>query len=250
MLNIKYRLFIIAILAGAILPGAFAPHHFWPLAVFSPAILQWVWLRHHTLKQAFMSGLGYGLGMFGMGVSWVFVSIHRYGNTNIPLAVLITTLFVMVLALFIATQGYVLKRFFRGNTTAFCLLGFPSSWVLFEWLRSWLLTGFPWLYLGYSQLETPLSGYAPIMSVYGISTAVALTSSALVVLLIGSRKIKTIAGVLMMMIWGMGYLFQHHNFTTPHSKLYTARLVQGNISLSINLRVVIPLVQPKKFTEN
>ncbi|HEV2523627.1 MAG TPA: hypothetical protein VGU44_00660, partial [Gammaproteobacteria bacterium] len=106
--NIRYRLFVIAVLAGAILPGAFAPHHLWPLAIVSPAILLWVWQKNTTPKQAFMSGLGYGLGMFGVGVSWVFVSIHRYGNTNIPLAVLITSLLVIVLALFIATQGYVL----------------------------------------------------------------------------------------------------------------------------------------------
>ncbi|HXH54768.1 MAG TPA: apolipoprotein N-acyltransferase [Gammaproteobacteria bacterium] len=229
MLNIKHRLFVMALLAGAMLPGAFAPHRLWPLAVFSPAILQWVWLQHKTPKAAFISGLGYGLGVFGVGISWVFVSIHRYGNTHISLAVLITALLVIVLALFIATQGYVLKRFFRGNTTAFCLLGFPSCWVLFEWLRSWLFTGFPWLYLGYSQLETPLSGYAPIMSVYAVSTAVLLTSGALIVLLMGSRKIKAVGSFLIIVIWGIGYLFQHHDFTKPDPKLYTARLVQGNI---------------------
>ncbi len=229
MLNIKSRLLITAILAGAILPGAFAPHHLWPLAIFSPAILQCVWLYHKTPKAAFISGLGYGLGMFGAGVSWVFVSIHRYGNTNIPLAVLMTTLFVVVLALFIATQGYVLKRFFRGNTTAFYLLGFPSSWVLFEWLRSWLFTGFPWLYLGYSQLQTPLSGYAPIMSVYGVSTALAVTSGALILLLKGNVRIKIIGSVLIVLIWGVGYFLQQHDFTKSSSKLYTVALIQGNI---------------------
>jgi apolipoprotein N-acyltransferase len=229
MLNMRYRLFVIAILAGAMLPGAFAPHRLWPLAVFSPAILQWVWLQHKTPKAAFTSGLGYGLGVFGVGISWVFVSIHRYGNTHILLAILITALLVIVLALFIATQGYVLKRFFRGNATAFCLLGFPSCWVLFEWLRSWLFTGFPWLYLGYSQLETPLSGYAPIMSVYAVSTAVLLTSGALIVLLVGNKKVKAMGSFLIIFIWGMGYFFQHHNFTTHNPKLYTARLVQGNI---------------------
>ncbi len=229
MLNNRYQLFLIAILAGTILSGAFAPHGLWPLAICSPAILLWVWLQNKTPKTAFISGLGYGLGMFGMGVSWVFVSIHRYGNTNIPLAVLITSLFVLILALFIAAQGYVLKRFFRGNTTAFCLLGFPSSWVLFEWLRSWLFTGFPWLYLGYSQLQTPLSGYAPIMSVYAVSTAVVLSSSALVILFIGTRKIKTVGGFLIVLIWGIGYFFQHQSFTKANPKYYTASLVQGNI---------------------
>src|SRR5690242_3721141 len=188
MLNTKYRLFLIALLAGAMLPGAFAPHRLWPLAIISPAILLWVWLKNKTPKAVFVSGLLYGLGFFGTGVSWVFVSIHRFGNTNIPIAVLITSLLVIVLALFIAIQGYLLKRFFRGNTMAFCLLGFPSSWVLFEWLRSWLFTGFPWLYLGYSQLATPLSGYAPIMSVYGVSLAVLVTSGAIITFLTADRK--------------------------------------------------------------
>lgn len=229
MLNLKYRLFILSILAGAILPGAFAPHHLWLLAIISPAILLWVWQKNKTAREAFMCGLGYGLGMFGVGVSWVFVSIHRFGNTNIPLAVLITSLLVILLALFIATQGYVLKRFFRGNATAFCLLGFPSSWVLFEWIRSWLFTGFPWLYLGYSQLETPLSGYAPIMSVYGVSTAVSLTSGAIITLLMGEKKIKAFSSILIILIWGTGYLFQHHDFTQTNPKAYTVSLVQGNI---------------------
>ncbi len=229
MLNTQYRLFLIAILAGAILPGAFAPHHLWPLAIISPAILLWVWLKNKTPKAVFVSGLLYGLGFFGMGVSWVFVSIHRFGNTNISLAVLITSLLVIVLALFIAIQGYLLKRFFRGNTMAFCLLGFPSSWVLFEWLRSWLFTGFPWLYLGYSQLATPLSGYAPIMSVYGVSFAVLITSGAIITFLVADRKTKTLTSVLMILTWGIGYLLQHHDFTKTNPKSYTVSLVQGNI---------------------
>jgi apolipoprotein N-acyltransferase len=220
---------IITILAGAILPGAFAPHHLWPLAIISPAMLLWIWQKNQTAKQAFISGLVYGLGLFGMGVSWVFVSIHRFGNTNIPIAILITALLVIVLALFIATQGYILKRFFRGNTTAFCLLGFPSSWVLFEWLRSWLFTGFPWLYLGYSQLETPLSGYAPILSVYGVSTAVLLTSGALITILMGNRKTKSFSSLLIIVIWGIGFLLQQQNFTQQNPKPYTVSLVQGNI---------------------
>lgn len=229
MLNTQYRLFLIAILAGAVLPGAFSPHHLWPLAIISPAVLLWVWLKNKTPKAVFVSGLLYGLGFFGMGVSWVFISIHRFGNTNIPIAVLITSLLVIVLALFIAIQGYLLKRFFRGNTMAFCLLGFPSSWVLFEWLRSWLFTGFPWLYLGYSQLLTPLSGYAPITSVYGVSFAVLVTSGAIVAFLITNRKTKVLLSIVMILLWGIGYLFQHHDFTQTNPKTYTVSLVQGNV---------------------
>lgn len=221
---------LVAILAGGILPLAFAPHNLWFLAILSPAILLWIWQQPQiSPKKAWILGLLYGVGAFGIGVSWVFVSIHHYGNTDVPTAVFITSLFVLVLALFPACQGYLLKRFFKGKPMAYWLLGFPSSWVLFEWIRSWFLTGFPWLYLGYSQLNTPVSGYAPILSVYGVSFAVVLSSGALITLLFGKRSEKIFAGLLLLVLWGGGALLRGVQFTTPDANSYTVSLIQGNI---------------------
>lgn len=242
---------VVALLAGAILPGAFAPHHHWFLAILSPAILLGLW-HPPTLsaKKAFLLGFFYGLGMFGAGVSWVFVSIHRYGNTDAPLAVLITLVFVGILALFIAAQGYILKRFFKGNGVSVALLGFPSSWVLCEWCRSWVLTGFPWLYLGYAGLYTPLSGYAPVASVFGVSLALALTSGSGFLIYRYARPIalqimqkkqdnaatlqphrtSTLFAVMTLIsVWGLGQSLRLHSFTTLDPKPYTVSLVQGNI---------------------
>ncbi len=230
MLNSTLRLYLAAFLAGTTLPGAFAPFNIWPLGLLSPAILLWLWQYHSSsTKKAFLLGLSYGIGMFGIGVSWVFISIHRYGNTEVPLAILITTLFVVILALFIAIQGAVLKQFFRGNTITFLLFGFPCCWVLFEWLRSWLFTGFPWLFLGYTQLDTFLKGYGPCLSVYGISLAVALNSSALVTLIKEKRSSKLIAMILMVSIWSVGYLLQLHDYSHLDPKTFTVNLIQGNI---------------------
>jgi len=207
--------------AGAVLPLAFAPYNFWPLAILSPAYLLWAWMDpklntyflfdpqychsksstskyctskyfiaryfnffHSQSKQAFLIGFIYGLGMFGVGVSWVFVSIHRFGNTEAPLAAFLTAVMVSLLALLTGFQGYILKRFFKGSNTTLCLLGFPCLWVLFEWFRSIYFTGFPWLFLGYTQLNTPLAGFAPIASVYAVSLAVAMSSGALILLLL------------------------------------------------------------------
>ncbi len=220
----------VAILAGAALPLAFAPCNWWWLAILSPAALLWVWQDAIIFPgQAFSLGLLYGLGMFGVGVSWVFVSIYWYGKTNIPISAGITLLLVLLLASFIATQGYLLKRFFRGSSTTFWLLGFPSSWVLFEWIRGWLFTGFPWLYLGYTQIDSPLSGYAPIFSVYGVSTAVALTSGALITLLNGRRNAKIIACLVLALVWSMGFLLKTQEYTTAYPQPFTVSLVQGNI---------------------
>mgnify|MGYP001204565935 FL=1 len=67
-------------------------------------------------------------------------------------------------------------------------LGFPALWVVFEWLRSWIFSGFPWLYLGYSHLETPLSGYAPIGSVFAVSFLCALSAGLLFAIILNPQK--------------------------------------------------------------
>lgn len=228
--------FLFAFSLGALLPLAFAPLNFWPIAIFSPMLLLALWQDKRISRyQAFWLGWSYGLGMFGVGVSWVFVSIHRFGNTDVPMAIFITGLLIAFLALFPAIQGLFLKRFFKGSSLQFLLLGFPSLWVLFEWLRSIAFTGFPWLFLGYTQLQTPLSGYGPIFSVYGISFAVALTSG-LLVALFQFRKIphikKYFGGLLfcLLFIWLLGFGLTKVQWTKPFDRIYTVSLVQANIS--------------------
>jgi apolipoprotein N-acyltransferase len=231
MVNSNFLLYFAAILTGGIFPCAFAPYQIWPLAILSPAVLLWLWQYHSpSPSKAFLLGLSYGIGMFGIGFSpALFITIYRYGNTEIPLAILITTLTIIFFALFIAVQGYSLKKFFRGNTTTFALIGFPSNWVLFEWLRSWLFTGFPWLFLGYTQLDTFLKGYAPIVSVYGVSLAVALNSGALVTICKEKHLAKLIALFLIIIVWSGGYLLQLRHYTALDPALHTVSLIQGNI---------------------
>ncbi len=261
-------LLVSVLIAGALLPFAFAPFHFWPLAILSPAYLLWVW-SHSRLdpfvcfktkylnsepKRAFLTGFIYGLGLFGVGVSWVFVSIHQFGNTDAPLAVFLTFVMICLLALLTGIQGYLLKRFFKGSKTALCLLGFPCLWVFFEWFRSIYFTGFPWLFLGYTQLSTPLSGYAPICSVYAVSLAVVISSGAVVLLLTNLSSYhpyrnaqsnilantytntngntsgnKILALIILLAIWGGGELLKHQTFTKTLPEEYTVSLVQGNV---------------------
>lgn len=233
-----FSFFVVA----ALLPLAFAPYNYWPIAILSPAYLLWGWMNpklkaffpsrskyfNTEPKQAFWTGFVYGLGMFGVGVSWVFVSIHQFGNTEAPLAVFLTAVMVSLLALLTGVQGYLLKRFFKGSKTTFCLLGFPSLWVMFEWFRSVYFTGFPWLFLGYTQLNTPLAGYAPISSVYASSLFVVVTAGILIFLL--QRKNNKILALLMLLaIWGGGELLRHQNWTEILPETHSVSLVQGNV---------------------
>ena len=116
--------------------------------------------------------------MFGSGVSWVYVSIHVHGYASVPLAIVLTALFCAGLALLQALFAWcyvLLVRPLPGGM----LMGFPALWVLFEWLRGWLFTGFPWLYLGYAHVGTWIAGWAPIIGVFGLSFICALTGTCL-----------------------------------------------------------------------
>ena len=91
-----------------------------------------------------------------------------YGNTPVWLAAGLTTVFCSGLGLLFAAQGVAFARL-ASRHPAWRAVQFASLWVLFEWLRSWLLTGFPWLYAGYGALDSPLAGWIPVVGVYGAS---------------------------------------------------------------------------------
>lgn len=220
-----------ALIAGGLLPLAFAPIGLYPFAIISPALLIALWLKI-TPKQAFLRGLYYGIGLFGVGTSWIFISIHRYGNTNVPLSLLAVIIFVLILAILPALQGYLFNRLFPQQNRTKIILAFPASWVLFEWIRTWYLTGFPWLYLGYSQTNSLLHPYAPIFGLYGLSFIVALNSSLLVMAFIDGwyKCYKSLLPLLL--IWIIAILLSPIRWTHPASEPLTVALIQGNIPQS------------------
>jgi apolipoprotein N-acyltransferase len=217
-----------ALFSGAALTLAFAPFSIFPLAIISPAVLLCLWLNV-TPRRAMLRGFLYGLGLFGTGVSWVFISIHTYGDAPIWLATLITCGFVAMLALFPALNGYLFNALFPKNTTTKQLCAFPALWVLFEWIRSWIFTGFPWLFLGYSQINSPLKGYAPLFSVYGVSLAVLLTSALLVNIFYNDRKYLFRNLILIIGIWFISFGSSLIPWTKPTGQPLKISLIQGNI---------------------
>jgi apolipoprotein N-acyltransferase len=171
------------LIAGMLLPLAFAPFGYAWMAILSPALLLGFWLNT-SASEAFRRGWWYGLGFFGVGASWIYVSIHQYGNTNVWVAILLTFIFVAFLGLFPAVQGYLLQTIAPNRKTHSyfsplvfkAILYFPVSWVFAEWVRSWILTGFPWLLLGHSQVDSYLGGFAPLIGVFGVTSLVVLLS--------------------------------------------------------------------------
>lgn len=218
---------LLALIAGSLLPLALAPLSWRPLALLSLAL--WLWtLTNLSANRAAWRGLLFGLGSFGLGVSWVYVSIHLYGHAPAVLAALLTLLFVIVLALFPALLAWLLTRFgiyFRAAPVTL----FPLLWVAMEWLRGWVLSGFPWLQPGTAALDTPWAGWLPLLGVLGTSYLVALLAALLTHAL--CRKSHwgwPLLGLLL--ISGGGELSQRHGWTRPlPQNTVTVGVVQPNI---------------------
>jgi apolipoprotein N-acyltransferase len=243
---------ILALISGALLPLAFAPFHFVVIALLSPAALLYAWLNA-TPKQAAFRGWLYGIGQFGVGISWVYISIHNYGQAPVPLAALITCLFILYLALFPTLQGYLFTRLFPKNNLIKLVIVFPCSWVVFELLRSWLFTGFPWLLLGYTQSNTWLNGYAPLIGVYGISLIVACCSALLVCVYTAKQFYYRAFGLFVCIaLFLIGLFLQSIAWTTPVGSSLKATLIQGNVAQELKWapeQILKNLALYTKYTE-
>ena len=209
---------VLALLAGALLPLAFAPVGWAPLAILAPAMLFLLWLDV-TPRRALWRGFLFGLGQFGVGVSWIYVAIHDFGYSGVPLAVFLTSLFVAFLALFPATLGYACTRFLRATPPWRLALLFPAAWTLWEWIRGWILTGFPWLHLGYSQIDMPLRGLAPLLGVYGVTLAAAFTAGLLALIVLGSWQRRAVILVPGALLWGVSAGLAQIEWTEPSASL-------------------------------
>lgn len=223
-------------LLGALNSLAFAPYDIFPFAIMAPACLVWLMLNR-SAKQAFWMCFAYGAGFFGFGVYWVYISIHSFGDVPPIFAGLITAGLIAILAMYPAITGYFYKRYFPGTSTSKVVWAFPCLWVLSEILRSYLFTGFPWLILGYSQINSPLRGYAPILSVYGVSLAILLSSTLIVnaIIKFQQQSYKTLYYCLLGVasIWIVGALFDLIPWTQPIGQPLSVALVQGNIPQSL-----------------
>lgn len=137
---------------------------------------------------------------------------------------------VAIMGAYHALVGYVAARWLPRGGISLWLLGMPALWVLVEWLRGWILSGFPWLALGYSQIDSWLAGYAPVGGVYLLSLLVAVSAGALLLLIRGTWRQRAIAGVALVAILGGGALLQGREWTQRTDRELTVSLVQGAIS--------------------
>ena len=242
---------LVPIISGALFVPGVAPMSAWPSTLLSIAAL--LYLMHRKSQQsAFFIGWLYGVGLFGAGVSWVYVSIQVHGQAPPLLAGTLTALFCLGLATLTGLQMALYRRCSRGRKTPSSLL-FAATWVLFEWLRSWLFTGFPWLYAGYIALDTPAAGWAPVVGVYGLSFLIAGLSAAIGSLALNNASTLRNKGAeasIWIIIILTGMPLGAVSWTQDRSAPLTVAIYQPNIPLEKKWdRRYFPAIQ-QQYTDN
>ena len=221
-----------ALAAGGLLPLSLAPFQLWPLLLISAATLFWILARTPTGRIAFWRGWLYGVGKYGVGASWVYVSIHVYGPSPPWLAALLTAAFVLGMAVFNGVLGWgfhLLRSANKGSANKGAIgdaVVFTVLWTALEWLLTWFMTGFPWLFAGYAFIDTPLAGLAPIGGVLLVSFAAVLTAS-LVVVAPKKPLVLAVPAAAWLVAWGLGSVAW-----TERGETRTVALAQGNIPQS------------------
>ncbi|MCB1691280.1 MAG: apolipoprotein N-acyltransferase [Pseudomonadales bacterium] len=218
----------VAAAGGCLFPFSLAPFEEWPLGILSMVLLV-IALDGASLRRGLLRFYLFSVGMYGVGTSWIFVSIHEHGGAGVALAGLLVVLFVAGISLVALLPAWLWLRFVRPLPLG-VLAGFPVMWLAKEWMFTWLLTGFPWLFAGYGHLDTWLAGYVPIVGVMGVSFLVAAQASAIACATLGRRPVDALVAVVLGgLICIGGYVWRQVQFVPLSSRVLTVSVVQGNI---------------------
>ena len=220
--------FAIPYLLGAFAVLAFAPFYIFPAAILALVGIIYLWIKATSAKQAFTLGFQFGLGLYVVGIYWIYISLHDFGGMPWWFAGFSTFCLCAFMALFVGLVGYLSKRF------GTIIISAPVLWGLSDWVRSWIFTGFPWLTLGYSQVpHSPLAGYMPIFGVYGVSVITALVSAIIAYWLThknASAIFKRNLIISFILILVTGNLLKAIEWTKQIGAPISVALIQGNIA--------------------
>lgn len=218
----------LAVLAGIISVAAFAPFGaFWVLPLTLAVLFRLA--DEAAPRRAALIGLAYGIGQFTAGTYWILIALSGVGGAPLPLAIALLVGLIVLLSAFIGLTLALTARFAPQPGALRYLVWLPVLWCLAEWLRGWVFSGFPWLSIGYSQIDSPLVGLAPILGVFGVSWAVALSAGLLAWLSTSPRRAPVaLAGLAV--VWAGAYGLGRIDWTHPVGEPLSVTLAQGDVA--------------------
>jgi apolipoprotein N-acyltransferase len=218
----------VALGAGALLGLSFAPTGWWPLAILCPALLVYSW-DGATPRRAAVLGFWFNAGTFSVGTYWLYISLRLIGNAPIPLALLLMAALVAIMGAYHALLGWTVAKYLPSRGAVRWLIAIPGAWLLIEWFRSWFLSGFGWLALGYAHTDNWLGGLAPVIGQYGLGWLTLLLAGAVVALLLGAKRARIVAGAVMIVTAATSFAVRDLEWTRPSGKPISVAVVQGAI---------------------
>ena len=234
-MNLNHIKPIIVFLLGMLTVLGFAPFYFFPVPVLTFAVLLGFCYHSRTPRQAAWWGFCFGMGLFSAGVTWIYVSLHDFGAMPVHTAVIALIVLCAYLSLFPALSSWLLIRL-RSRSLFLWALVAAAAWMMCEWLRGTLFTGFPWLTVGYSQApHSPLVGFAPLVGVYGISFLLVLSAALLFIWFEKGFK-NWRHGLPLALIWLSGFGLQMVEWVKPEGEPVSVSLLQGNIAQDLKWR--------------
>ncbi|MCH9665080.1 MAG: apolipoprotein N-acyltransferase [Gammaproteobacteria bacterium] len=239
-----YLTITLSMLSGAFYVTGFAPFNLWFAPIVSILIMMML-LNKKNHWEGGLIGLFFGIGLMGVGISWIYNSISTYSSATNEQAALVTAFFCFVMALFYAVHGYIYCWFnfskrsifvFFDSSTSMRVLSFSLLWILLELIRSHLYVGFPWLLLGNAMIETYLAPWAPIGGGFLVGLWVCLTAACvyhalklLPSIYVRRHQYKLLGLVFIALLpWAIGSRFIDYNWTQETRQL-SVTVVQGNI---------------------
>lgn len=201
-----------------------------------------IYVLAYKTSAPFKSAWCFGFGYFGAGISWVHVSIAEHGGLPLVASLALMMLLCGYLALFPAILFKTMSRLFK---PALWPLTMPFAWLLMEWVRSWMLTGFPWLSIGYSQTSSIFASFYPLVGEIGLSALIILVACSAAIGAAQKQWLYAIIPALVLSVsaWALGNI----QYSTPTSVTKSVALVQGNIAQSTRFNPEKDLMAMDKY---
>ncbi|MEZ5708982.1 MAG: apolipoprotein N-acyltransferase [Blastomonas sp.] len=192
------------LLLGLVSATGFAPLDLWPVTLTCLAIMLRISMLAERLRSVLLSGWLFGVGHFVLGLNWIATAFTFQANMPAWLGWIAVVLLSLYLAIYPAL-AFLGARLIGGRLPLAQVIAFAGCWVVSEWLRSWVISGFAWNPLGVILVPPGLAAPSIWIGTYGLGALAALLAGGLFLLSLRKWRATAIAlgpaAILIVMAW-------------------------------------------------